>query len=55
MVKKLKNVLLKPFEHKCDRYKYLISSSYFKDGETGLIFSTGKEYKCLKCQKKWID
>jgi len=33
----------------------MVSASYLKDGDSGVIFSTGKEYCCDKCGKRWSE
>lgn len=43
------------FKHNCENHKELISSGYIKCGSSGLIFSTGKDYKCKKCQNRWTE
>ena len=43
------------FKHDCSMNKKMLSASYFKDGDSGVIFQTGKEYCCSKCGKKWNE
>lgn len=43
------------FKHDCWMNKKMTSASYFKDGDSGVIFSTGKEYCCKKCGKRWSE
>lgn len=54
-MKKLKSFLKEIFTHDCWMNKKLISSSYFKDGDSGVIFSTGKKFQCEKCKKEWTE
>jgi len=49
------NFLISCFKHDCIDNKKLVSSSYLRDGDTGVIFSTGKEYCCEKCGNKWSE
>lgn len=37
-------VISSAFKHDCWMNKKMLSASYFKDGVSGVIFSTGKEY-----------
>jgi hypothetical protein len=48
-------VISSAFKHDCWMNKKLVSASYFKDGDSGVIFSTGKEYCCEKCGKRWSE
>jgi hypothetical protein len=41
------------FKHDCQIHRKCISESYLKDGDSGVIFSMGKDYECTKCGKKW--
>lgn len=49
------DVMKQVFKHDCWMNKKMISSSYLKDGDSGVIFSTGKEYCCEKCGKRWSE
>lgn len=53
LIEKLK--ALRIFKHDCLMNKTLVACSYLKDGGTGVIFLTGKEYRCKKCGKRWSD
>ena len=60
LIKKLKAlriyaVIRSAFEHDCCINKKMVSASYLKDGDSGVIFSTGKEYSCEKCGKRWSE
>lgn len=60
LIKKIKAlriyaVISSAFEHDCQMNKELVSASYFMDGDTGVIFSSGKEYCCDKCGKRWSE
>jgi len=55
MITKLNEFIKELFKHDCLNNKKLVSSSYFKCGDSGVIFSTGKEYCCEKCGKKWSE
>lgn len=48
-------VISSAFKHDCWMNKKLVSASYFKDGDSGVMFSTGKEYCCKKCGKRWSE
>ena len=48
-------VISSDFKHDCWMNKKMVSASYFKDGDSGVIFSTGKEYCCEKCGKRWSE
>ncbi len=43
------------FKHNCYMNKRLVSASYFKDGDSGVVFSMGKEYRCEVCNRKWSE
>ena len=49
------SVISSAFKHDCWMNKKIVSASYFKDGDSGVIFSTGKEYCCDKCGKRWYE
>lgn len=60
LIKKMKTFLIydairSAFKHDCWTNKKMLSASYFKDGDSGVIFSTGKEYCCEKCGKRWTE
>ena len=60
LIKKLKAfhihaAISSAFKHDCLMNKKMVSASYFKDGDSGVIFSTGKEYCCEKCDKRWSE
>jgi hypothetical protein len=60
LIEKLKalstyTVISSAFKHDCWMNKKMVSSSYFKDGDSGVMFSTGKEYCCEKCGKRWSE
>ena len=60
LIKKMKAlriyaVISSAFKHDCLMNKKMVSASYFKDGDSGVIFSTGKEYCCEKCGKRWSE
>lgn len=48
-------VISSAFKHDCWMNKKMVSASYLKDGDSGVIFSTGKEYCCEKCGKRWSE
>lgn len=54
-MKKILEIVQKWFRHNCQNHKKLVSSNYFMCGSSGYIFSTGRDYKCNKCGKKWTD
>lgn len=39
----------------CQNHRKLTSASYLRDGNSGVIFATGKEYECQKCGTKWHE
>lgn len=39
--------------HSCTSNAVMMSASYLKDGQSGVVFSLGKEYRCTKCGAKW--
>jgi hypothetical protein len=43
--------LMHTAEHDCSDHEETVSRSYFRDGDTGVIFNTGKKVKCAKCGK----
>lgn len=60
LIKKMKAlriyvVISSAFEHDCWMNKKIVSVSYSKDGDSGVVFSTGKEYCCEKCGKQWSE
>ena len=60
LIKKLKalricDFISGAFKHDCWMNKKMVSASYLKDGDSGVIFSTGKEYCCNKCGKRWYE
>lgn len=54
-MKNIINYINSIFKHSCDMNKKVKSASYLKDGNTGVIFATGKEYCCEKCNKQWSE
>lgn len=54
-MKKIREIIQNLFRHNCQNHKELLASNYFKCGSSGVIFSMGKEYKCNKCGKKWVE
>lgn len=48
-------VISNTFKHDCLMNKKRVSTSYFKDGNSGVIFLTGKDYCCEKCGKRWSE
>ena len=38
-------------EHDCSDHEEVLSRSYFRDGDTGVMFNMGKKVKCGKCGK----
>lgn len=60
LIKKLKSFSIITFvrdlfKHDCSMNQKLVSASFFKDGDSGVYFSTGKTYCCEKCGKNWND
>ena len=51
-MERIKRIISGIFNHDCDSNKKCTTKSYIKDGNTGLVFSLGKEYECEKCGKK---
>jgi hypothetical protein len=43
--------LMHTAEHDCSDHEETLSRSYFRDGDTGVIFNTSKKVKCAKCGK----
>lgn len=54
-LKALYSVISSAVKHNCWMNKKMVSASYLKDGDSGVIFSTGKEYCCEKCGKLWSE
>lgn len=48
-------VISSAFKHDCWMNKKMVSASYLKDGDSGVIFANGKEYCCNKCGKRWYE
>lgn len=38
-------------EHDCSDHEKVVSRSFFQDGNSRVVFLTGKEVKCTKCGK----
>ena len=58
LIEKLKHiyaVIGSALKHDCWVNKKMVSASYFKDGDSGVIFLNGKEYCCEKCGKRWSE
>jgi hypothetical protein len=43
--------LMDTAEHDCSDHEKVISQSYFRDGDSRVVFEGGKEIKCTKCGK----
>lgn len=41
------------FKHDCQMHRKCISKGYLKCGDSGVVFSMGKDYECTKCGKRW--
>ena len=53
LIKKLWIGILDFFKHDCESNKRIVSSSYFKDGNSGYITLNSRVYCCTKCNKKF--
>jgi hypothetical protein len=47
--------LKKILKHDCNTHKKIVKRSFLRDGDSGIVFDTGKEYVCTKCGTKWHE
>ena len=47
------HIVISSFKHDCHSNGVVITESFLKDGDTGMVISLGKDFKCSKCGSKW--